>query len=50
MVSLEKHVQQLRNVIAKHTGSSMPQVGFTMCLFVELTLNLCAGEAEASER
>lgn len=26
MVSLEKHVQQLRNVIAKHTGSSMPQV------------------------
>ena len=26
MISLEKHVQQLRNVIAKHTGSSMPQV------------------------
>jgi len=26
VVSLEKHVQQLRNVIAKHTGSSMPQV------------------------
>ena len=54
MVSLEKHVQQLRNVIAKHTGSSMPQVSFTMCLFsrlfVELTLNLCAGEAKASER
>jgi len=26
VLSLEKHVQQLRNVIAKHTGSSMPQV------------------------
>ena len=26
VISLEKHVQQLRNVIAKHTGSSMPQV------------------------
>ena len=36
VVSLEKHVQQLRNVIAKHTGSSMPQVGFAICLFVDL--------------
>ena len=26
VLSLEKHVQQLRNVIAKHTGSSMPKV------------------------
>ena len=26
VVSLEKHVQQLRNVIAKHTGSALPQV------------------------
>jgi hypothetical protein len=25
--SLEKHVQQLRNVIAKNTGSALPQVG-----------------------
>jgi len=26
VASLEKHVQQLRNVIAKHTGSALPQV------------------------
>jgi len=26
VLSLEKHVQQLRNVIAKHAGSTMPQV------------------------
>lgn len=40
VVSLEKHVQQLRNVIAKHTGSSMPQVGFAICLFVDLCVKV----------
>ena len=33
MISLEKHVQQLRNVIAKHTGSSMPQVQTIIFVF-----------------
>jgi len=33
VISLEKHVQQLRNVIAKHTGSSMPQVQTIIFVF-----------------
>ena len=36
VVSLEKHVQQLRNVIAKHTGSSMPQVCLNSYAFLKL--------------